>query len=308
MRAERSVGLEDARRFLVGRFRDGFRDLAELKHGMWSSAFRVRLDDGDQVVRFSSIREDFDKDARAAVHATNELPIPPITEIAEAYGGYYAISPFVEGQHLDALDEAGVRRTLPSLFAALDAARRADVSGTTGFGRWRGDGTAEHPSWREALLDVARDPNDRWRKPLASAKLGSAPFDGSFERMRELLGRCPEARHLVHGDLPHGNVLVLRGRVTALIDWGSAMYGDHLYDVAWLSFWAPWHGWATIDFGAEAREHYRRSGLVVDRVAERLRCYELHIGLDAQTWFASRGDWAALEKAIRQTTDLARGA
>lgn len=306
MRAERSVGLEDARRFLAGRFGDRFRAIAELKHGMWSSAFRVALDDGDHVVRFSSIREDFDKDVRAAAHATDELPIPAITEIDGALGGWYAMSPFIHGQHLDALDEDGVRRVLPSLLAALDGARRADLSATRGFGRWHGDGTAEHRSWRETLLDVARDPNDRWRKPLASADLGSAPFDGAFERMRELLVHCPEERHLVHGDLPHGNVLVSAERVTAVIDWGSSLYGDHLYDVAWLSFWAPWHGWDTIDFGAEARQHHRRTGLIVDRVDERLRCYEIHIGLDAQTWFASRRDWAALEKAVRQTTELAR--
>jgi thiamine kinase-like enzyme len=41
--------------------------------------------------------------------------------------------------------------------------------------------------------------------------------------------------HLVHSDLLHYNVLVAADRVTAVLDWGSSLYGDFLFDLAWLS-------------------------------------------------------------------------
>jgi hypothetical protein len=36
---------------------------------------------------------------------------------------------------------------------------------------------------------------------------------------------------------------------------------------------------ARIDFATTARSHYRTLGLEVDSFAERLRCYQLHVGL-----------------------------
>jgi hygromycin-B 4-O-kinase len=43
----------------------------------------------------------------------------------------------------------------------------------------------------------------------------------------------------VHGDMVNHNVLVQDPRITAVIDWGNALYGDWLYDAAWLIFWWP---------------------------------------------------------------------
>ena len=38
-------------------------------------------------------------------------------------------------------------------------------------------------------------------------------------------------------------------RLTAVFDWGCYALGDFLYEVAWFTFWAPWHaGLAAIDF------------------------------------------------------------
>ena len=50
-----------------------------------------------------------------------------------------------------------------------------------------------------------------------------------------------QERHLIHSDLLNYNVLVADGRISAVIDWGCAMYGDFLYDLAWFEFWAPWY-------------------------------------------------------------------
>jgi len=200
---------------------------------------------------------------------------------------------------------------LPSLLSALDAMRLADVSTSAGYGIWGADGNAPHATWRDALLDVTNDrPTERihgWRKRLASSPTGAGPFEEGFRRFEALVDHVPEERHLIHSDLLHFNVLVAGERIAAVIDWGCSMYGDFLYDVAWLSFWAPWYrAWNNIDFVAEAARHYVSIGLEAPRFQERLRCYELHIGLSGQAYCAFSGHWEDLEWTARRTVAVAR--
>ncbi len=312
MTSERpGVDAGGAEKFLFARFGQEVTGIVPIRHGEWSRAYEFSRGGIGYIVRISALREDFEKDRLAARYNSPDLPVPAIVELGAAFDGFYAISERAPGDHLDSLDEGAVRRLLPRLFAALDDARCADLSSTQGFGVWDGDGRAPHASWRDALLDVAIDrPLKRtfgWRARLAASPTGAGPFEEAFERMAALAGHCPEARHLVHSDLLHYNVLVTHDRITAVIDWGSSIYGDFLYDLAWLSFWSPWYpAWSRIDFAREGAVHYESIGLRVPSFAERLRCYELHIGLDGQAYNAFRGDWADLDATARRTLDLAR--
>src|SRR5699024_2408647 len=45
---------------------------------------------------------------------------------------------------------------------------------------------------------------------------------------------------LVHADFGSNNVLTDNGRITAVIDWSEAMFGDSQYEVANIFFWRPW--------------------------------------------------------------------
>jgi hygromycin-B 4-O-kinase len=189
-----------------------------------------------------------------------------------------------------------MRAVLPSLFAALDAARLVDLSASTGFGGWGAEGNAPFASWREALLDVVVDhPTARvhgWRARLDADPSRAGPFDEAAARLQTLVACCPEERHLIHSDLLHFNVLVVGNRLSAVFDWQCAMYGDFLYDVAWLTFWAPWYrAWDGIDFEQEAAHHFADVGLDVPNFTARLRCYELHIGLGSLSYMAFRENW-----------------
>ncbi len=305
-----AVTLEQAESFLAGRFGGGVRGVAPLGRGEWSRAFAYRRTGGeaagDYVVRFGAYLEDFAKDRLAARYAGPDLPIPRVIEIGEAFGGYYAIAERVFGGYIDEVGEAQMRGLLPSLFAALDAARLADLSDTAGYGGWGADGAASYPSWRAALLDVAADrPTDRiagWRERLAASDVGSGPFESAYARLEALAGCAPEERHLIHSDLLHFNVLVEGDRVTGVLDWGCALYGDFLYDLAWLCFWQPWYpAWQRIDFRAEAERHYAEIGLAVPQLEARLRCCQIHIGLGSLAYQAYAGLWNDLRETADRT-------
>jgi hygromycin-B 4-O-kinase len=304
------VNLQEAEAFLVTRFGSDVRGVTSLRQGEWSQAFGFQQGDGDFVVRFSALDEDFQKDRLAMRFRASDLPIPAITEIGEALGGYYAISQRAPGGYLDDLDAKGMRAALPSLLATLDAMRLADCSASQGFGAWDAIGNAPWPTWRDALLDVARDhPGERihgWRARLEQSPTGAAPFDAAFACLRQLTRILPEERHLIHSDLLNFNVLVEGERISAVIDWGCAMYGDFLYDLAWFLFWAPWYPqWRMIDFLGEAERHFDTMGLAVPNLEERLRYYQIHIGLASQAYSAFRGRWDFLAEVAERTLAVA---
>lgn len=306
--------IDDATRveaFLAARFGDDVSDIAHLGAGVWSKAFAFRWAGRDYVIRFGAHREDFAKDRLAARYACPALPIPRVVELGEAAGGYYAISERVFGSYIDDVDETQMRALLPALLAALDAARLADLSETTGYGAWDANSNAPFPSWRAALLDVANDrPADRihgWRKRLAVSPVGSGPFEEAYGRLQALADTAPEARHLIYSDLLHFNVLVEADRITGVLDWGCGMVGDFLYDLAWLCFWQPWYpAWQRIDFAVKARRHYAAIGLDVPHFEERLRCCQIHIGLASQAHQAYAGDWANLHDTAWRTHEIAK--
>jgi hygromycin-B 4-O-kinase len=292
--------------------RDRFGATAEItrpRQGEWSAAYLVGAPDADLVVRFSPYDEDFEKDAYAARYSSEALPIPPIIEWGPALDGFYAISRRMTGEHIDGLSEARMRDVLPSLFAALDAMRTVDLSDASGFGAWRADGRITHATWRERLLSVATAPITRgapgWREVLTASPAGLAAFAAGYALLRALVDDCPEERHLVHDDLINVNGLVRGDRLRAVLDWGSSIHGDFLYDIAKLVFYRPWYpAWHNIDFANEARAHYEAIGLDVPLFAERLRCYTLRIGIEDLAYSAWRKRWDEVDGKARRVLEI----
>ncbi len=295
------VPLAEAAGFLAGRYGRRARDVSVLGGGDWSRAFSFRLDGRDLVARFGRYGEDFARDQEAMAFAGPDLPVPPVLETGRALGGAYAISERGFGVFLETLDEARWHRLLPALLRGLDTLRQTPASAAGG------------PGWRDWLrAGLVNRPGERvsgWAAVLAGSAALSELFTAGEREFRVLLETCPEIRHMVHGDLLNRNVLVAPdgSRLTAVFDWACSVWGDFLYEAAWFTFWAPWHpGLAAMDFRSVIRGHYRASGVEVPRFGERLRCYELHIGLThlAYCAFAGRDREDDLWAVARRTREI----
>lgn len=303
------VNLDEARNFLDNHLKSKSENVELLTGGDWSAAYAYLNAGKEYVIRFAASKEDFEKDQKISSYATPMLCVPSVVEIGKALRGYFAISERNHGVFLDDLDGEQMKNTLPSLLGTLDEIRKIDLSDTSGYGSWEAKGTAIYATWQEYLLSGFEDkPTNRvsgWREKLESSPTGAESFDkvkGSFEK---LLSDLPTDRFLIHGDLLYRNVLVQNDKIDVVIDWGNSMYGDFLYDIAWLIYWWPWYPeWKDIDIKREVISHYRKIDLDIPNIDNRLLCYQIHIGLDGIKYSAFTGNKDNLEQNTKQTLKL----
>jgi hygromycin-B 4-O-kinase len=282
-------------RFLTDRFGSNVRDVRPLGAGKWSRAFAFDTDDSRLVLRLGDHEEDFAKDRIAASWQQPGLPVPGFLEMGEAFGAFYAVTERADGRFLDGLTRTEVNDVFPSVLRVLDALRRVQVPGSAGFGGWSRHGVGEHSSWKDALLtlETARPRIDGWKHRLQRWPQIQRAFDEGVEHLHVLTDQVPSRRDVIHRDLVNRNVLVAGAEVTSVFDWGCSMYGDHLYDVAWLTFCASYTtGFDRSDVHRRARAHYAAQGIAPDDFDLRINCYELHIGLGALIYRAFLGEEA----------------
>lgn len=220
--------------------------LEPLTGGHWSSAYGYRLGDEELVLRLGEVREGFEMDREAHAFCRPGLPVPEVLAIGEAFDGSFAVSRRHHGRFLEDISVDDAARAAPAIGDLLDALRAvpasdhrvtwfADQPEPTG-GTWRG--------WlADMLVDDPHETVSGWRTTLAADPELDRLYGRCEQRVAELAEHCPERRDLVHGDLLHQNVLVSAdaSEVTAVFSWKCSVRGDHLYDVAWLTFWSPWH-------------------------------------------------------------------
>lgn len=303
------VSPEDVLRFAVTRFAGRLTGLRPLAAGEWSQAYAGRLEGRAVVIRFGRYAKDFAKDRIMGELAAGRLPVPRVLDVGPTPWGHYAVSERARGVMLDDLDEAAMRAALPRLVDALAALRDVGVPGARGFGLWAPDGAAPHTSWRAFLLSVAeeRERTAGWRVELAQAPDAARAFERGLRTLERVAAELPERREIIHADLLNRNVLVRGPALGAILDWGNALYGDCLYDQAWLVFWWPWYPrWRGIDVRRALARERRRAGQEEPDSARRLACYGLHIGLDAITYNAFKRRRQELTRIARRTAAIAR--
>lgn len=291
-------------------------DLEPLTGGAWSSAWAYRAGGEELVVRFGQQVSWYAADRDARNFAGPDLPVPEVREVGTTPNGRaYAISVRHHGDFIEdtPVELAGaLAPTLTRLLVAFyEVPSRPDDPVV-----WH-QGGPPMPSWREFLLDSMRDDPAKivhgWSETLAADPRSAALSQAVTDRIRTLVDACPERRDLLHGDLLHANVLVHpdRSRVTAVLSWKCSVRGDFLYDVAWCTFWAPWHpGLAATDFlpGLLTAPAVRADAGSLRDAAIHHHCYELIIGYSHLGWNVwTKNDSALAETLTRLTEVFDRG-
>jgi hygromycin-B 4-O-kinase len=101
--------------------------------------------------------------------------------------------------------------------------------------------------------------------------------------------------------------LAKNNKISAVIDWGNAMYGDFLYDLANFTFWAPLHpAIQKIDWATIAKQYFIEKGIEIQDFEKRLCLCELHIGLAGMAWNAHNKNWKELEATTKRIADLVK--
>ena len=159
------------------------------------------------------------------------------------------------------------------------------------------------------MVNIATDtPYSRisgWREKLATNKNYLEVFSRGNEELVEMVNFCPEDRYVVHNDLLHFNLIVRDNKVVALIDWGCALYGDFLYDLAMFTTWQFYYPSLTgIDFTGEAKKYFGEKGVDVEHFDERMRCYQLHLLLDSLAYNAFKENWKNAEMVVKRLNEV----
>jgi hygromycin-B 4-O-kinase len=294
--------------FLEQQFSEPIINLEPLEGGQVARTFAFHSSEQDYILRFNSADHmpiGFAKEALLArTIASPQIPIPAVTQVGQWQNFYFAISHRVSGQMVTKLPVQEVVQLLPELMATLYGIHQVDVSQRKNFGIFNEQGVGLYPDWRSWLLQVMEEEEEwdyfgKWHHMFEDTFLERDLYEDLFERMVRLLDFCPVERYLVHGNYSLRNILAHEGKITGVVDWLDAQYGDFVYDIAGLDFWIPELG---------MREHYQRYYQEHDGAIpfydERVLCYEYYTALSALRFFAKQGDEQAYQWSRRRIMQL----
>jgi hygromycin-B 4-O-kinase len=283
-----SVAQEQIVALLHEQFSSPVIDLISVTGGQIAQTLAFTVDGRDYIIRFTHhMGANLEKEAYLSERiASGHIPIPTIVKVGRLGELHYAISHRVPGQPMNMLPRQEYAQLLPVLIETLDAIHHVDVRDLLNYGTFDDNGVGLFPSWRRYLEQIREEeePWDfygKWHVLFEQTFLERELFEQIYTKMVHLLDACPEERFLVHGNYGFGNVMVHEGRITGVLDWLDAKYGDFVFDLAWLDLWSP-EG----RFAERFQHYYATRGTRVEHYTERLRCYQCYIGLDGLRFFA----------------------
>lgn len=198
----------------------------------------------------------------------------------------FAICELMPGEHMGDLQQENRRFLIPAAIRTMDMISTIDISDTTGYGWFDGDGNGKYDTWRDYVAAQAFPYGgdnfyERRRDWFDDGFLEESIFQRITVRMMSMLEVIPEVeRSVVHMELGSDNALVVGSEVSAALDWDNSIIGDHLYDGAWHDVYAP-----DLDFKQLFVERYESTGRVVEALDDRWLVCMLHVGLQTLQWY-----------------------
>ncbi|MBN9221623.1 MAG: aminoglycoside phosphotransferase family protein [Mesorhizobium sp.] len=295
------ISLPEIKSRLESRF-GGISEFQRISEGEESRALGFKNTGGDYIVRINRSAAGFEKDRFVFQRFSNaELPVPEIVSIdllAEDLA--CCVSRRAAGVTLQDLPVHDLQSVLEPVSRILDAMTNTDIHETDGFGPFDTAGSGGFGSWRDFLMSI--DDRRRYDWGAASRYADTDRVKRIIGQMQTLAADCPEIRRLVHGDFGSNNVVTDQARITGVIDWSEAMFGDPLYDVANILFWRPW-----LDCMEQQARFFETRQPNRLRYRRRLACYQLRIGLQTLYEAAIDGNNEETVWALTRSESIASG-
>jgi hygromycin-B 4-O-kinase len=284
--------------------------LTPLKGGEWSAAYRFAIEGKSYVIRLSHTDDNFRRDAIAARWSSPDLPIPRIITIDQYHDQFYAISTFSQGEAFENLSAEDMKLTLPSFLSMMTALQSVDMDSFSGYGTITPEGNGAFRSWTEALLDVDKDHQKSlthgWSQSLAAYPEQHGKVRRFYTFLCDMVQFCPDIKRVIHSDLIYQNLLVHDHRISAVLDWGCAMIGDPVYDIAWFAFYEPWFPvFSQIDLiGAMRRSYLEQSANDSSNFQQRMGAYQIHLTIATIAYCAISNRDKDMNDHIRRLEDI----
>ncbi len=220
------------------------------------------------------------------------VPVRSVFSTGACEGLDYLISGKVGGRGFHENGREEFIGTLPSVVSVLANISEIEITNTEGFGWLNGEMNGTFASWPAHLLQIRdEEPGrfyDNWHHLFETTFLEREAFDRYYLKMEKLFPFLIDVRNLLHGGFGYGNVLTLDRRVTAILDWQDARYGDPLFDLAYMTFWHE------PELAQIITNEYQKRFIDFDFAREnfwsRLACYLYYIGLDGMRFSAMTND------------------
>jgi hygromycin-B 4-O-kinase len=268
---------------------NGVSNVRAIEMGELSRVFSFEYNSNQQIVHFKDSRESFDK-ARY-IHETYSsptIPIPKVIKIGEVDHVYYAISEKAKGKPITHFEgDPRIKEILDSLSNCYTALNDTEVDSSQGFGWISPSGLANSKDWTQTLASFFDEHTEGfhkdWTNLYTDSFLEKSLFEEGLTAMLELSSYSPSEPYLVHGDFHLGNMISNGKEVTGIVDWEMAMYGDFMFDLAGLHFWAP-----DLNFPTLVRNKWLEKGRDIVHFEERLRCHQLFKAVDGLRFYAKQ--------------------
>ncbi|GHO95510.1 hypothetical protein KSF_055580 [Reticulibacter mediterranei] len=270
-----------------------------MQEGEVSQAFSFALGETGYVIRVNRSIEGFQKDVYAYKNFhSDRIPIPEVIQpghIDERHA--FCISEYVPGLTLQDVDHKAIQQLVQPTADIWSALQEYGLSHTSGYGNFDADGRGQYATWREYLLSILNTAS--FYQDHAKGHIDQASLNDIIAIFTSFIQYCPEERHLVHGDFGSNNILTDGTRITAVLDWDCAKFGDPLFDVATAYFWSTW-----LDCMAAQATYYEAHLTHLSNYRERLLCYQLRIGLSEVYDNILHHDWQMAQWALQRSVEV----
>lgn len=261
--------------------------------GEFSQAFFLDVNDLNLILRLNSHTNlGFQKEQIVNLEDQN-IPTPKIHEIGNFdEKTYYCMSEMIEGKALrDVSDQENIA-TFPDLFLHMNKIHLSTIDGQ-GYGKWDANKLGKYSSWEEQMIEYME--LDSWVTLSEKCKFLQIDVLESLKNEFYTLNKfLKNYSYFLHGDFGRSNILVKNRKITGIIDWSEAMFGDFLWDLAWLSFWPRKIG--LMDEYYEFNKNNK--DLNFTYFSERMKIYKIIIVIHTLLFAAKKNDLETYEAAI----------